>query len=202
MIGKDHDQPAHDEPDKTLAQVIQNRVFPYFQGAPNQSSIAAKARGMGFVGSDGFKAVARRIVDLSQALAAAFVDKGYRVITGGTDNHIVVVDVMQKGITGVNAEKALEDCGIVVNKNRIPFDQKSPFVTSGIRLGTNGLAIREMEPEDMVDCVEVIHDVLGHLEQSGDKEYRVDPGVVARAEAEVARLCALRPIRTYPPVQG
>ena len=202
MIGKDHDQPAHDEPDKTLAQVIQNRVFPYFQGAPNQSSIAAKARGMGFVGSDGFKAVARRIVDLSQALAAAFVDKGYRVITGGTDNHIVVVDVMQKGITGVNAEKALEDCGIVVNKNRIPFDQKSPFVTSGIRLGTNGLAIREMEPEDMVDCVEVIHDVLGHLEQSGDKEYRVDPGVVARAKAEVARLCALRPIRTYPPVQG
>jgi glycine hydroxymethyltransferase len=95
MIGKDHDQPAHDEPGKTLAQVIQNRVFPYFQGAPNQSSIAAKARGMGFVGSDGFKAVARRIVDLSQALAAAFVDKGYRVITGGTDNHIVVVDVMQ-----------------------------------------------------------------------------------------------------------
>ncbi|HIF42517.1 MAG TPA: serine hydroxymethyltransferase [Planctomycetes bacterium] len=202
MIGKDHDQPAHDEPDKTLAQVIQNRVFPYFQGAPNQSSIAAKARGMGFVGSEEFKAVARRIVDLSQALAAAFVDKGYRVITGGTDNHIVVVDVMQKGITGVNAEKALEDCGLVVNKNRIPFDKKSPFVTSGIRLGTNGLAIREMEPGDMVDCVEVIHDVLSHLEQSGDKEYRVDPGAAARAEAEVARLCALRPIRTYPPLQG
>jgi len=202
MIGKDHDMPAHDEPDKTLAQVIQNRVFPYFQGAPNQSSIAAKARGMGFVGSEEFRCVARRIVDLSQALAAAFIARGYRVITGGTDNHIVVVDVMQKGITGVNAEKALEDCGIVVNKNRIPFDEKPPFVTSGIRLGTNGLAIREMEPSDMADCVEVIHDVLTHLEQSGDREYQVDPDAAARAEAEIARLCSLRPIRTYPTVQA
>ena len=170
MIGKDHDQPARDEPGRTLSQVIQNRVFPYFLGAPNQSSIAAKARGMAFVGSDEFKRVARRIVDLSQALAAAFLDRGYRVITGGTDNHIVVVDVMEKGITGVKAEKALEDCGIVVNKNRIPFDTKPPFVTSGIRLGTNGLAIREMEPSDMAECVEVIHDIPTNLEQTGDRE--------------------------------
>jgi glycine hydroxymethyltransferase len=138
MIGKDHDQPSHEFPDRTLAEVIQNRVFPYFQGAPNESAIAAKARGMGFVGSDEFKQVARRIVELSRALASAFIEKGYRVITGGTDNHIVVVDVMQKGITGANAEKALEDCGIVVNKNRIPHDAKPPLVTSGIRLGTNG----------------------------------------------------------------
>ncbi len=200
MMGKDARSPSHEDPDKTLEQVIQNRVFPYFQGAPNQSSIAAKARGMGFVGSPEFGEVARRIVSLSGALAEAFVAKGYRVITGGTDNHIVVVDVMEKGITGVNAEKALEDCGIVVNKNRIPFDTKSPFITSGIRLGTNGLAIREMEPADMAECVETIHDVLIHLDQSGDKQYRVDPGAAARAEAEVARLCALRPIRTYPPV--
>lgn len=201
MIGKDHDQPAHDDPKRTLAQLIQNRVFPYFQGAPNQSSIAAKARGMGYVASPEFKQVAQRIVDLSRALAAAFMERGYRVITGGTDNHIVVVDVLQRGITGVNAEKALEDCGIVVNKNRIPFDEKPPSVTSGIRLGTNGLAIREMEPADMVECVEVIDDILTHLDQEGDREYRVDPAAASRAEAEVARLCALRPIRTYPPVQ-
>jgi glycine hydroxymethyltransferase len=201
MIGKDHDQPSHEFPDRTLAEVIQNRVFPYFQGAPNESAIAAKARGMGFVGSDEFKQVARRIVELSRALASAFIEKGYRVITGGTDNHIVVVDVMQKGITGANAEKALEDCGIVVNKNRIPHDAKPPLVTSGIRLGTNGIAIREMEASDMVACVDVIHDILSHLEQSGDLEYRVDPAAVSRAKAEVARLCALRPIRTYPPVR-
>jgi glycine hydroxymethyltransferase len=201
MIGKDADLPAIDEPNRTLAQVIQNRVFPYFQGAPNQSSIAAKARGMAIVGGEDFKQVAQRIVALSKALAAAFMAKGYRVITGGTDNHIVVVDVMQKGITGVNAEKALEDCGIVVNKNRIPRDTKPPFVTSGIRLGTNGLAIREMEPSDMVECVDVIHDILTNLEQTGDREYEVDPAAASRAEAEIARLCALRPIRTYPPVQ-
>jgi glycine hydroxymethyltransferase len=202
MIGKDHDQPSRQDPDRTLAQLIQNRVFPYFQGAPNESAIAAKARGMGFVGSDEFKRVARRIVDLSRALAAEFMDRGYRVITGGTDNHIVVVDVMQKGITGANAEKALEDCGIVVNKNRIPQDSMPPLVTSGIRLGTNGIAIREMEVEDMAACVDVIHDILSHLEQSGDREYRVDPAAVSRAKAEVARLCALRPIRTYPQARG
>jgi glycine hydroxymethyltransferase len=199
MIGKDYDQPAPGDPSKTLAQVIQQTVFPFFQGAPNQSSIAAKARGMGFVASDGFEAVAQRIVRLSDALARAFIKKGYRVITNGTDNHIVVVDVLEKGITGVNAEKALEDCGIIVNKNRIPFDKKPPSTTSGIRLGTNGLAIREMEPRDMVECVDAIHDILTHLEQMGDKEYRIDTGARARAEAEVARLCALRPITTYPP---
>jgi glycine hydroxymethyltransferase len=200
MIGKDYDQPAPGNPKRTLAQVIQQKVFPYFQGAPNQSSIAAKARGMGFVASSEFQAVAQRIVDLADALAKAFVAKGYRVITGGTDNHIVVVDTLKMGITGVNAEKAIEDCGIIVNKNRIPFDKKPPTVTSGIRLGTNGLAIREMEPQDMVDCVEVIHDVLTHTEQVSDKEYIVDPEAKARAEAEIARLCALRPITTYPPV--
>jgi glycine hydroxymethyltransferase len=182
MIGKDFDQPSPDNPKKTLAQVIQQKVFPFFQGAPNQSSIAAKARGMGFVASDEFQTVAKRVVALADALARAFIARGYRVITG------------------VNAEKALEDCGLVVNKNRIPFDQKPPSVTSGIRLGTNGLAIREMEPADMVECVEVIHDILTNLDQSGDREYSIDPAARARAEAEVARLCALRPITTYPPL--
>jgi len=197
MIGKDYDQPAPDNPKLTLAQVIQKKVFPYFQGAPNQSSIAAKARGMGFVASAEFQAVAQRVLDLSDALAKAFIAKGYRVITGGTDNHIVVVDTLEKGITGVNAEKAIEDCGIIVNKNRIPFDKKPPTVTSGIRLGSNSLAIREMERKDIVD---VIHDVLTHIEQTGDREYTIEPAAKARAEAEVARLCALRPITTYPPV--
>ena len=199
LIGKDYDQPAPGT-DKTLAQVIQKKVFPFFQGAPNQASIAAKARGLAFVGSDAFKDVAQRVVALSRALAQAFVDKGYRVITGGSDNHIVVVDTRQKGITGVNAEKALEDCGIVVNKNRIPFDEKPPSITSGIRLGTNGLAIREMEPSDMVECVEIIHDILSTLVQKGDREYEIPAETRARAEAGIAKICARRPITTYPPV--
>jgi glycine hydroxymethyltransferase len=197
MIGKDWDQPIPNGK-LTLAQTIQKRVFPYFQGAPNQSQIASKARGLGFVASPQFKHVARRILALSTALADAFSAKGYRVITGGTDNHIVVVDVLAKGITGVNAEKALEDCGIVVNKNRIPGDQKPPTITSGIRLGTNGLAIRELEPADMVECVDVIHAVLTGTRQRGDREYSVDPAVHKAALAAVARICERRPIRTYP----
>ena len=200
MMGRDFDTPTADGK-TTLSGLIQKKVFPFFQGAPNQASIAAKARGMAFVGSDEFKAVAQRVVDLSDALAKAFVAKGYRVITGGSDNHIVVVDVFKKGITGVNAEKALEDCGIVVNKNRIPFDVNPATVTSGIRLGTNGLAIREMEPSDMVECVDVIHDILENLEQTGDREYNIPADVKQRAEASIATICARRPITTYPPVQ-
>jgi glycine hydroxymethyltransferase len=200
MCGKDWDRPGPDG-SKTLSELIQKKVFPFFQGAPNQSSVASKARGLGFVASPEFKAVARRIVDLAKALADAFMKKGYRVITGGTDNHIVVVDVLQKGITGVNAEKALEDCGIVVNKNRIPYDTKPPTVTSGIRLGTNGLAIRKMEPADMVECVDLIHLVFSSLRQRSDREYEIDPAAKARVDAGVRTLTRRRPITTYPAPQ-
>ena len=140
-------------------------------------------------------------LDLADALARAFVAKGYRVITGGTDNHIVVVDVREKGITGVNAEKSLEDCGIVVNKNRIPYDEKPPSVTSGIRLGTNGLAIREMEPSDMVECVDLIHEILSGVRQVSDREYELDPELQASAEERVRAIARRRPIPTYPAPQ-
>ena len=200
MIGKDYELPAPGGK-FTLAKMIQKKVFPFFQGAPNQASIAAKARGMAYVASPEFKQVAQKIVELSRALAQAFMDKGYRVITNGTDNHIVVVDVMEKGITGVNAEKALEDSGLVVNKNRIPYDQKPPSITSGIRLGTNGLAIRKMEPEDMRECVELIHKVLQNIESISDKEYRIKGNVRETVEEEVKAICRRRPISTYPPVQ-
>jgi len=197
MIGKDYDLPAPGGK-LTLAQVIQKKVFPFFQGAPNQSAIASKARGLHYVGSPEFKEVARKIVELSRALAQAFMDRGYRVITNGTDNHIVVVDVLDKGITGVNAEKALEDSGIVVNKNRIPYDQKPPSITSGIRLGTNGLAIRKMTADDMRECVGLIDNLLKHTENLADREYRVAPEVRESTEEGVRAICRRRPISTYP----
>lgn len=197
MIGKDYDKPAPNSK-FTLGQIIQKKVFPYFQGAPNQSAIASKARGLHFVASPEFKSVAERVVALAKALAEAFMQKGYRVITGGTDNHIVVVDVLAKGITGVNAEKALEDCGIVVNKNRIPGDQKPPAITSGIRLGTNGLAIREMEPSDMTECVDIIHDILTGTENLADREYKTADAVKTSAMDRIAELCKRRSITTYP----
>jgi glycine hydroxymethyltransferase len=200
MIGKDYDLPTPDGK-TTLAQMVQKKVFPFFQGAPNQSSIASKARGLAFVASPQFKDVARKILELSRALAQAFLDKGYRVITGGTDNHIVVVDVLQRGITGVNAEKALEASGIVVNKNRIPYDQKPPSITSGIRLGTNGLVIRKMTAEDMRECVDLIDRVLTSTRNISDKEFEIAPGVRAAVEQAVRAICRRRPISTYPPLQ-
>ncbi len=201
MCGVDYDKKTPDGK-WTLGQMIDKKVFPFFQGAPNQSAVASKARGLAYVQSPEFRGVAQRVVDLARALATAFQDKGYRVITGGTDNHIVVVDVAQKGITGVNAEKAIEDCGIVVNKNRIPYDTRPPSVTSGIRLGTNGLAIRHMEPADMVECVDIIHDILAGTTQDSDREYRIDPAVQQDAERRIAAICQRRPIQSYPPPQG
>lgn len=197
MIGKDFDKPAPGSK-LTLAEMVQKKVFPFFQGAPNQSAIASKARGLHYVASPEFKQVAQRVLDLSHALAEAFLAKGYRVVFGGTDNHIVVVDVLEKGITGVNAEKALEDCGIIVNKNRIPHDQKPPSITSGIRLGTNGLAIRDMKPGDMSECVDLIHDVLTSLEQIDDKTYRVPAEKQAETLERVQAIAKRRPITTYP----
>jgi glycine hydroxymethyltransferase len=201
LMGKDFERVGPDGK-RTLAETIQKKVFPFFQGAPNQSAIAAKARGFAFVKSPEFQRIARRVLELSRSLAEAFLAKGYRVITGGTDNHIVVVDVLQRGITGVNAEKALEDCGLVVNKNRIPYDQKPPTVTSGIRLGTNGLAIRQMEAGEMKECVELIDCVLSSVEQLGEREYRVPADVRVRVERGVRELCQRRPIRTYPLAQA
>src|SRR5688572_3251778 len=197
LMGKDAERIGPDGK-RTLGELIQKRVFPFFQGAPNQSSIAAKARGFAWVQTAEFRRVAERVLALARALAQAFVQRGYRVITGGTDNHIVVVDVLRRGITGVNAEKALEACGIVVNKNRIPHDQKPPTITSGIRLGTNGLAIREMEPGDMEECVELVDQVLAAVQQPSEREFRLDPALQARIEARVRAICARRPIRTYP----
>ncbi|HED65927.1 MAG TPA: serine hydroxymethyltransferase [Planctomycetes bacterium] len=197
LIGKDYEMTAPGSK-LTLAQMVQKRVFPYFQGAPNQSQIAAKARGLAYVASPEFKQVAQRVVELARALSDAFLAKGYRVVFGGTDNHIVVVDVAAKGVSGVNAEKALEDCGIVVNKNRIPYDQRPPTVTSGIRLGTNGLAIREMEPADMAECVDLIHEVLQNVSQVSDKEYELEEGFRSSIEERVRAIARRRPIRTYP----
>ncbi len=202
MMGKDFDRVGPDGK-TTLADLVQKRVFPFFQGAPNQSTIAAKARGLAYVMSPAFKQMAQRIVDLADALANAFVAKGYRVITGGTENHIVVVDVLQRGLTGVNAEKALEACGIVVNKNRIPYDQKPPSVTSGIRLGTNALAARGMERADMVECVDLVDELLSGVKQLDDRTYDLPEELLMSVTARVRAIARRCPIRNYPvPQEG
>lgn len=197
LIGRDHDTTLSGSK-RTLAGAIQKTVFPFFQGAPNQSAIASKARGLAFVGSPEFKVVGERIVELAKRLASGLASKGYRVITGGTDNHIVVVEVTHGDITGVIGEKALEACNIIVNKNRIPGDQRPPQVTSGLRLGTNGLAIREMVPADMDECVALIDQVLRRVTRVDDRRYELDQGFIEEVQGEVLKLCVRRPIRTYP----
>ena len=145
-----------------------------------------------------FKERMQRIKADAKTLAECFIEKGYHVITGGSENHLVVIDVLAKGITGLVAEKALEDCNIVVNKNRIPGDQKSAFVTSGIRIGTNSLALKGMAAEDMPMCAALVHKVLSNIKPIDDRTYEMDAAIKASILSEVAEICQRFPIPCYP----
>ena len=196
LMGRDFDQPAPSGKG-TLSQAIQRAVFPFFQGTPNLSAIAAKARALDFVGTPEFAKLAERIVAMSAALGRCFHERGYRVLTGGTDNHMVLIDVLQAGITGVIAEKALETCNIVVNKNRIPGDTQPPLITSGMRLGTNTLAVRGMTTRDMPHCFDMIDQVVKAIKAKGLREYELPSEVADRVRAQVREMCHQHPIPDY-----
>src|SRR5690606_17187090 len=118
------------------AKAVDKAVFPGIQGGPLMHVIAAKAVALKEALTPEFKEYQKRVVANAKAMAKALADRGYRIVSGGTDNHLLLVDVKQAGLTGKDAEKALDEVGITVNKNTIPFDTESPFVTSGIRIGT------------------------------------------------------------------
>ncbi|HKP76544.1 MAG TPA: serine hydroxymethyltransferase, partial [Longimicrobiaceae bacterium] len=189
MMGGDHDMPAPDGRG-TLASMLQRAAFPFFQGTPDLAAVAAKASALARASTSAWRETARRITASAKALAAELDARGYRLVAGGTDNHIVLVDVSARGLSGVIAERALEECGIVVNKNRIPGDTRGAMVTSGVRFGTNGLAIRGMGAAEMPQCAALVDRVLGAIEAHGDREYALDPCVAAAAREEVAALCA------------
>lgn len=197
MMGRDHDTLTPDGK-RTLANLMQKGVFPFFQGAPNLNSISAKARALGMVLKPSFKELAQRIVDNARALAECFLNKDYRVITGGTDNHLVVLDVLARGLTGIIAEKALESCNIVVNKNRIPGDQKPPMITSGIRIGSNSLALKRMQSADMAQCADLVHRVLSSTRAIDDRNFEIDAAAADSVREEVAEMCRRFPIPCYP----
>ena len=196
LMGRDHDSPGPDGK-RTLSGLMQSAVFPFFQGAPNLNVIAAKARGFAVVLQPEFKHLARRIVADAQMLAKCASEQGYKVITGGTDNHLVIIDVLSSGVTGVIAEKALEECNVIVNKNRIPGDKKSAVVTSGIRLGTNSLAFKEMGPDVMPQCADLVHRVLASVKPISDRRYELDKLVKRSVQADVQRLCQRFPTPLY-----
>ena len=199
LMGRDAESLGPDGK-RTLPELIQRAVFPFFQGTPHLSSITAKARALAIVAGPDFKALARRIVADAQALAGAFRARGYRVLTGGTDNHMVLIDIWSsKAITGLIAERALEDCDIVINKNAIAGDGKGVTVTSGMRLGSNGVAHRGMGEAEMETCAGLIDGILGSLEVRGDREYDLDPDARTAFRSSVAELCARFPLPQDPP---
>jgi len=131
------------------AKDLDRSIFPGIQGGPFEHLIAAKAVCFGEASTDGFKAYAAQIITNAKALAAHLAEGGYRIVSGGTDTHLVLVDVGLEGITGKEAEAWLNSAGIVVNKNTIPFDDRSPFVTSGVRIGTASVTSRGLSEEHM-----------------------------------------------------
>ena len=146
-----------------FAKVIDKNIFPGIQGGPLMHVIAAKAIAFGEALQDDFKAYQEQVIENAKALATALEAGGLRIVSGGTDNHIVLVDVKAYGLTGKQAEEALDEVGITVNKNTIPFDEASPFVTSGIRLGTPAMTTRGFTTEDMTEVGEIIVETLSRL---------------------------------------
>lgn len=142
------------------AKAIDKAVFPGLQGGPLMHVIAAKAVSFKEALTEEFKDYQRQIVSNAKALAAELSERGYRLVSGGTDNHLILIDVKHSGLTGKDAEAALDQIGVTVNKNTIPFETESPFVTSGIRIGTPAMTTRGMKEEEMKEIGAIIDETL------------------------------------------
>ncbi len=171
-----------------LAKDVDKSVFPGTQGGPLQHVIAAKAVAFGEALTDDFRDYSRQVIDNAKVLADALVDRGFAIVSGGTDTHLMLVDLRPKGLTGKEAEKLLGKADITVNKNTIPDDPQSPFVTSGIRLGTPALTTRGMGTAEMRRIAQLIDEALSER----------DDATLARIAAEVHEMTASFPL--YPPV--
>ncbi len=166
---------------------INKMNFPGIQGGPLMHVIAAKAVCFHEAMQDSFKTYAHAMVANAQALAAALTERGFRLVSGGTDNHLLLVNVTNKGLTGKDMEELLERVGITCNKNTVPGDQQSPFVTSGVRLGTPALTTRGMGPDQMREIAAIIDGAVGA---------RADEAALARLRGRSGELCRAFPL--YP----
>jgi len=197
MMGKDFESPLPGSK-KTLASMVQYATFPYSQGTPNLAAITAKARALDCVTKPEFKKTASRIVEGARALADEFNRRGYKVMTGGTDNHLLLIDILtSRDVTGLIAERVLEECNIVINKNRIQGDLKPPMITSGIRLGTNALALRGLGPQEMVHCVDLIDRILSATKMVDDRSYELEDTVKKESLQKVKDLCTQFPLPNF-----
>jgi glycine hydroxymethyltransferase len=170
MMGKDFPNPFGLTNPKgelrPMSSILDGAVFPGTQGGPLEHVIAAKAVAFGEALSDDFKAYGIQVMKNAKVMAQAFVDKGYAVISGGTDNHCMLIDLRSKNITGKEAENVLVKADITVNKNMVPFDDKSPFVTSGIRVGTSAITTRGIKENQIAAIVELIDEVIVNKENA------------------------------------
>ena len=164
MMGKDFDNPFGETLKsgklKKMSSLLQSAVFPGNQGGPLEHVIAAKAIAFGEALTDEFLEYQIQVKENAAAMAKVFVDKGYDLISGGTDNHMMLIDLRNKNISGKDAEIALGKADITVNKNMVPFDDKSPFVTSGIRVGTPAITTRGLKQSDMEAVVSFIDEAI------------------------------------------
>ncbi len=172
---------------KKWSEIVDSNVFPGFQGGPLMHVIAAKAVAFKEVLDPSFVEYSKQVVKNARTMATKLIDLGYNIVSGGTDTHLMLVDLRNHGITGKDAEAALEEAGITVNKNMVPYDTESPFVTSGIRIGTAAMTTRGMKEDEMREIAFLIDKVL-----SGAK----NKTVIDMVRAQVLDLCERFPLYT------
>lgn len=156
---------------KLLSELLDSMVMPGIQGGPLMHIIMAKAVAFGEVLEDSFKDYAEQVITNARTLAQSLSSQGFSIISGGTDNHLMLIDLNNKNLTGKQAEIALEKAGITVNKNMIPFDQRSPFVTSGIRVGTPAATTREMKENEMKKIADFISRAVDNFENDQELDH-------------------------------
>ena len=190
MLGKDFENKWGAVAPKTgrtkmISELLDSTVMPGIQGGPLMHIIAAKAIAFKEALQPEFKKYAQDIIDNAQTMSEALLEKDYQLVSGGTDTHVILIDLSNKGVTGKAAEKTLERAGITVNKNMVPFDKRSPFITSGIRLGTPAITTRGMGKEEMRKIVQFIDQILNDIENDT---------IVENVKLDVKSLCKFFPL--------
>ena len=170
---------------KLVSELLDSAVMPGIQGGPLMHIIGAKALAFREALDPSFKVYAQNIIDNSKAMANELLSKDYKLISGGTDTHVILIDLTNKNVTGKSAEKALEKAGITVNKNMVPFDERSPFITSGIRIGSPAITTRGMGVDEMIKIVDFIDEVIKDIENDN---------VINNVKSKVKSLCKSFPI--------
>jgi len=170
---------------KNMSELIDSMVMPGVQGGPLMHIIAAKAVAFGEALKPDFKTYSEQIVSNAKCMADELLKKDFNLISGGTDTHVVLIDLTNKGVTGKAAEKALEKAGITVNKNMVPFDDRSPFITSGLRIGTPAITTRGMKEDEMRLICQLVDQIINHID---------DEDVTKSVKNSVHELCQTFPI--------